>query len=112
MNAKYLGEFEQMVLLSIVRLGNNAYGTTVRKLLADVVERDVSIGGLYTTLERLENKGFLESKKGESSAERGGRAKKYFTVTGEGKRSLRRSRDSMDVLWEGVQLNAGVSLHG
>ena len=59
---KYLGEFEQFLLLSILSLGDEAYGTTIRQLLADKIERDVTIGALYTTLERLEKKGFVESK--------------------------------------------------
>ncbi|WP_462169932.1 PadR family transcriptional regulator [Pseudoalteromonas xiamenensis] len=81
---KYLGEFEQMVLLAIVRLKQDAYGATIRQLLAETIQRDVSIGALYTTLDRLEKKGLLTSMLGESTSERGGRAKKYFNVTADG----------------------------
>lgn len=112
MNEKFLGEFEQMVLLSIIRLGSNAYGTTIRQVLAETIRRDVSIGALYTTLERLERKGFLVGELGEASRERGGRAKKYFSLTGEGEQSLKRSRDAMNKLWQGVHIRSGVLNYG
>ena len=78
--SRFLGEFEQLVLLAILRLGEQAYGTTIRQILLDVIQRDVSIGALYTTLTRLEDKGLIRSAKGEATAERGGRAKKYFEI--------------------------------
>lgn len=101
---KFLGEFEQFVLLAILKLNEQAYGTRIRQLLADEIERDVSIGALYTTLERLEKKGMLSSQLGEASAERGGRAKKFFQVSGEGKRALNQSKSAIDKMWRDVTL--------
>lgn len=102
---KFLGEFEQFVLLAILKLNEQAYGARIRQLLADEIERDVSIGALYTTLERLEKKGMLTSRLGEASAERGGRAKKYFQVSGEGKRALNQSKSAIDRMWRDVALS-------
>lgn len=101
---KFLGEFEQFILLAILKLGENAYGSTIRQLLADTIQRDVTIGALYTTLERLEKKGLLESKMGEATAERGGRAKKYFKVSAQGQSSLKRSKQALNSMWQGVAL--------
>lgn len=102
---KFLGEFEQMLMLSILKLGENAYGTSIRKLLAETINRDVTIGALYTTLERLENKGMVSSKMGESTATRGGRAKKFFEVTAQGNSALRRSKEALTSLWKDVALS-------
>jgi DNA-binding PadR family transcriptional regulator len=104
---KYLGEFEQFLLLSTLKLGDNAYGSTIRQLLADTIQRDVTIGALYTTLERLEKKGLLESKMGEATPERGGRAKKYFKVTAKGEYALKRSKQALTSMWENVTINLG-----
>ena len=102
---KFLGEFEQFLLLAIMRLGDNAYGSTIRQLLAETVGRDVTIGALYTTLERLDKKGLVDSRLGEATAERGGRAKKFYRVTGRGEAALRRSKAALDTLWQGLALN-------
>ena len=104
---KYLGEFEQFLLLSILSLGKDAYGTTIRQHLADEIARDVTIGALYTTLERLEKKGLIDSKMGEVTRERGGRAKKYFTVSTLGQTALQRSKKALSTLWENVMLAQG-----
>lgn len=101
---KFLGEFEQILLLSILKLGTNAYGTSIRQLLAEAISRDISIGALYTTLERLEKKGLVSSKMGESTAERGGRAKKYFEVTATGQSALKKSKEALQTLWSGLAL--------
>lgn len=102
---KYLGEFEQMVLLSIIRLKQDAYGTTIRQTLAESIQRDVTIGALYTTLDRLEKKGLLTSKLGEATNERGGRAKKYFYVTANGLSALKRSKEALTALWQDLSFN-------
>lgn len=101
---KFLGEFEQFLLLAILRLGDNAYGSTIRQLLADSISRDVTIGALYTTLERLEKKGLVESRMGESTSERGGRAKKYFKVSAQGQAALKRSKQALSNMWQGLTL--------
>lgn len=106
---KFLGEFEQFLLLSILKLGDEAYGTTIRQLLADKIERDVTIGALYTTLDRLEKKGFITSKMGEATNERGGRAKKYFRVSALGEQALKRSKQALQVMWKDVALQMGHS---
>jgi DNA-binding PadR family transcriptional regulator len=98
------GEFEQFVLLAILKLGANAYGSAIRQLLAEAVNRDVTIGALYTTLERLEKKGLLTSEMGEVTPDRGGRAKKYFTLTAQGHRALKRSKDALSNMWQGLSL--------
>lgn len=104
---KFLGEFEQFLLLAILRLKDNAYGSTIRQLLSDTIDRDVTIGALYTTLDRLEKKGMLTSRMGEATAERGGRAKKYFSVSAQGQQALKRSRQALDSMWQGLAFNQG-----
>ena len=102
---KYLGEFEQMILLAVVRLDHHAYGSTIRQLLAQEIKRDVTIGALYTTLDRLEKKGLVTSTLGEATSERGGRAKKYFRVSADGQRALKRSKDALTHLWQWIALS-------
>lgn len=99
-----LGEFEHILLLTLVRLGDNAYGMSVRTSIHELIKRDISIGAIYTTLERLQNKGYVESRLGEATAKRGGRAKKYFTVTGKGRAVLREARTNLETLWQGIQI--------
>ena len=103
MSQEYLGEFEQMVLLSIMRLGEEAYGLAVRDELEAVAGRSPSSGALYTTLDRLERKGFLESAAGEASEERGGRPRRYVRLTPRGQEMLARSRNTLLALWEGLE---------
>ncbi len=103
MSQDYLGEFEQMVLLSIMRLGEGAYGMSVREELQTVAGRIPSSGALYTTLDRMEKKGFVESYAGESTQERGGRPRRYVRVTPEGQTLLARARGSLIALWDGLE---------
>jgi len=103
---KYLGEFEHVLLLALIRLAEQAYGTNIRSLLSNVIKRDVSIGALYATLERLENKGLISSFKGESTPERGGRAKRYFEVTAKGKLALKRAKHALTLMWQDVSLSS------
>ena len=98
----YLGEFEHLVLLSIMSLGTNAYGVTVRRYLKETIDRDVSIGALYSTAERLEQKGLITSRKGEAIAERGGKAKRYFKVTQDGITNLKQTRNSFEQMWKNL----------
>lgn len=101
---KFLGEFEQLVLLACIQLGANAYGASLRQLLHDEIQRDVAIGALYSTLERLEKKGMVTSRFGEATAERGGKPKRFFEITAKGQTSLKRSRDAMNTMWQGVSI--------
>ncbi len=83
-----LGEFEQLLLLAILRLGDEAYGVAIRAEIESCARRKVTPGALYTTLERLEAKGLLAARTGEPTPERGGRAKRFYTVTHEGRARL------------------------
>ena len=87
----HLGEFEQLVLLAILRLGENAYGMTIRREIEERAGRPTSIGALYLTLERLEHKSFIQSDIGEATPARGGRAKRFFTVNPSGREMLDKS---------------------
>ncbi len=94
-----LGEFERAVLLAVARLDDNAYGMRIRQELESRLKRTVSIGAVYTTLDRMQDKGFVSSRLGEPTAERGGRAKKFFKVEAPGIKALEHSRDVATALW-------------
>ncbi len=97
-----LGEFEEIVLLTVGILDGNAYGVTIRDEIENRLSRTVSVGALQTTLRRLEKKGFLESNHGESSESRGGRPKLFFTLTASGKKSLEYVRGTRNELWDAL----------
>jgi len=99
----YLGELEQIVLLAVMRLGDGAYATPILEEIESQAGRRVARGALYTALDRLESKGCLRSKLGEPLAERGGRARRYFTVTPAAVRSLKESRLALMRLWRGIE---------
>ena len=99
----YLGEFEQLVLLAVLRLGDHAYAVPMREAIEEAAARSVSRGALYTTLERLEAKGFLASRMGERTVERGGRARRYHSVTPAGLRALRAAREAIARLSTGLE---------
>ena len=86
-----LGEFEQLILLALLRLGSDAYGMRIRREIQERTERPTSLGAVYTTLDRLETKGFVSSWVGEPTPERGGRAKKFFKIEAGGRAALKRS---------------------
>ena len=102
-----LGEFEQLVLLAILRLGDDAYGVTIRAELAERAGRTIAPGALYTALERLETKGMITSRMGDPTPQRGGRAKRYVTVTGAGRHALRRAVRAYERLLDGLDLFGG-----
>src|SRR5215207_11067457 len=101
--AVYLGEFEQVVLLAILRLGEDAYAIPVREEIGLRTGRDVARGALYTALERLEAKGCLRSRMSEPLPERGGRSRRYYTVSQSGLAALRTAREGLLALWSGVE---------
>lgn len=103
MSQDYLGEFEQMVLLCILRLGDDAYGLAIRNEMEEVAGRRPSSGSLYTTLDRLEQKGLLTSEAGEPGGNRGGRRRRYVGVTAEGHALLQESRHRLLALWDGLE---------
>ena len=88
-----LGRFEEIVLLALVRLGENAYGVTIRREIAERTGRDISFGSVYTSLERLARKGYVSPRMGEPTPERGGRAKRYFEIEAPGLHALNQSRE-------------------
>jgi PadR family transcriptional regulator len=94
-----LGEFERAVLLAVTRLRDNAYGVTIRAELEKRLKRGVSLGAVYTTLDRLVEKGMASSTLGEPTPERGGRAKKFFAIEPLGIEALRHSRRASDAIW-------------
>jgi len=96
---RYLGEFELMILLGLMRLGEDAYGVSIARELEQQTGRDVSLGSMYAALERLEAKGLIASSLGEPTAERGGKAKRYFRVTNEGVRQVRETRRVLTAMW-------------
>ena len=102
----FLGEFEQMVLLAVLREEGDGYGMSIRREIEGRAGRDVSIGAVYATLDRLEQKGLVASREGEATPVRGGRARRHFEVTPEGASALRAARAMMDRLWDGVELPA------
>jgi DNA-binding PadR family transcriptional regulator len=90
-----LGSLEHIILLAVVQLDTNAYGMTIRREIEQRTGRNLSIGAVYATLDRLEAKGYVRSVLGEPTAERGGRAKRLFRVEAEGERALRNSQDAI-----------------
>ena len=96
------GSFEQLVLLAVLRLGDNAYGMTVRRELEARTEKPVSLGAVYTTLERLEKKGYLASRGAEGGPEREGRARRLFYVQASGVEALQRALDLLDRMRVGL----------
>ena len=95
----YLGEFELMAILTVIQLGEDAYGVTISRELEKQRGRGVAIGSVYAALERLEEKGLVSSSLGLPTPERGGKAKRYFRVTQEGLRQVRRTRSVLTRLW-------------
>ena len=97
-----LGEFEEIVMLTVGVLYNEAYGVSIKKEIETRLSRKVSVGALQSALKRLEKKGYLESRSGESTQERAGRPKRYFTITAYGKKALAFTRDTRNELWEAI----------
>lgn len=98
----FLGEFEQMLLLAALRLEDGAYGAAISEELERSVGRRVSRGSIYVTLDRLEAKGLIRSTMSASRPERGGRPRRVIEVTDEGVVQLRRSREALETLWDGL----------
>ena len=98
-----IGGFEQMVLLAALRLKNGAYAVTIREELEERTRQNVARGALYTVLERLESKGFLSSRMGDPTPERGGRSRRYYKVTTLGVSALKNEKDAMVRLWQGLE---------
>jgi len=102
-----LGDLEELVLLAVLRLGDEAYGASIREELRAQAGRTVSISTVYVTLMRLEEKGLARSWMGEPSGERGGKAKRHFQVRPEGVEALGASRAIRERMWSGVPQEGG-----
>ena len=102
----YLGEFEQMVLLALIRLQDNAYGVTIRREIQSRTNREVAIGAVYATLERLEKKGYVKSKVSDPQPIPGGRSKKFFRLSRKGATALKHSRDMMRRMADGLTVDS------
>jgi PadR family transcriptional regulator PadR len=98
----YLGEFEHIVLLALIRLGDEAYGVTVRRAIEERTKRQVSIGAIYATLDRMEAKGLVTSRIGEPTAARGGRAKRHFRITSRGLTAVNRTHEALHNMSDGL----------
>lgn len=98
----YLGEFELMLLLAVIHLGDEAYGVPISRELEKQRGRDVSVGSVYAALERLEVKGLVASSLGDPTPERGGKAKRFFRITKEGLRQVRETRRVLTRMWQAI----------
>lgn len=102
MSRSHLGEFEEVVLLTVAVLHDQAYGIAIKSDMEERLQRNVSVGAMRTALKRLENKGFLTSVLGEPTAVRGGKRKRFFTVTIAGKKALERAMEVRKKLWRAI----------
>ena len=107
-----LGEFEELVILTIGILNNEAYSVAIKNEIESRLSRSVSMGALHTALKRLEEKGFLKSYAGEATEERAGRPKRYFEITALGKKAMLYAKSTRDELWRAIpktvlQINIG-----
>src|SRR6185436_14636473 len=98
-----VGSFELMVMLALMRLKDDAYGVPISREIEAGTGREVAMGSVYAALERLESKGLVASEIGEPTAERGGRAKRYFRVTPKGLKEVRSTQRALTTLWSGVK---------
>jgi PadR family transcriptional regulator PadR len=105
--SEHLGAFEQIVLLAIVRLGEGAYGVPIRHEIEKRTGRSVSVGALYSTLDRLEAKRLVHSWFADATPQRGGRSKRYFRLLPDGAQALARSKTMLDRMWQGVRVKGG-----
>lgn len=97
-----LGEFEEVVMLTVAVLYDNAYGVSIKKEIENRLGRKVSVGALQSALKRLEDKGYLSSKQGGASSDRGGRPKRFFSITSSGKEAIKQTKEMRDELWNAI----------
>ncbi len=98
----FIGEFEEIVLLTVMLLGEGAYGVGIKKEIESRLGRTVSIGALHTALQRMTDKGLVKSELGEATAERGGKRKRFFQVTPEGVSILERAKSDRMKMWQSI----------
>ncbi len=102
MKGSYLGEFEELVLLTVGVLDKDAYGLSVQEEISKQAKRKATLSAVHAVLNRLQDKGFLESEFGAASPERGGKRKRIFKITNMGKEALKASRELRDQLWDQI----------
>lgn len=102
MKGTYLGEFQEVVLLTILILGDEAYGVMIQEEIGTRLNREISRGALHSALTRLVEKGFIRSETGGASAIRGGRRKRYYRLTNRGKEALQMAKTIRDSLWNAI----------
>lgn len=105
----YIGEFEQIVMLALLQLGDGAYGVQVRREIEERTGREATVGAVYATLDRLEEKGYVSSRVGEATAERGGRAKRIFRTEASGVHALRQSQEALRRMTQGLKQLKGLA---
>ena len=103
MGHAYLGEFEQLVLLAVWRLGDDGYGMRIRQEIEDRLDRRVTIGAVYVTLERLALKGCVRTRTGDPTPQRGGRAKRFYAITPTGIAALEDAKRQLARMWQGLR---------
>ena len=106
MRKTYLGELEEVVLLTVALLYEEAYGVAVTQKLIELTEREISISAVHATLHRLEEKGFLKSRTGGATQERGGRRKRFFQLTASGSKAINEIRSMRELFWNQISLRA------
>jgi DNA-binding PadR family transcriptional regulator len=110
MNRQHLTDFELMILLAILRIGENAYGVPIAKEIEQTGKRSVLLGAIYAALDRLEDNGLVASAYGDPTPERGGRAKRFFKVTPRGLKAVKDTQRAFTALWTGIpQLKGGTA---
>ena len=107
MSRESLGHFELLVMLALVRQGEEAYGVPIADAIAQSTGKQVILASVYNTLERLEEKGLVRSTLGQPTPQRGGRAKRYFSITTAGLREVRAAKKALTVLWRGIPVHEG-----
>ena len=110
MPRQHLTDFELMILLAILRVGDDAYGVPIAKEIEQTAKRAVLLGAIYTCLDRLEENGLVASTYGDPTPERGGRAKRFFKITGKGLKAVKDTQRAFTALWSGIpQLKGGAA---
>ena len=107
MSRDSLGHFELLVILALLRQGDEAYGVPIADAIAQSTGKQVILASVYNTLERLEEKGLVRSTLGQPTPQRGGRAKRYFSITTAGLREVRAAKKALTVLWRGIPVQEG-----
>jgi DNA-binding PadR family transcriptional regulator len=107
MSRESLGHFELLVLLALLRVGDDAYGVPIAHAIEQSTGKPVIVASVYNTLERLEEKGLIRSAIGQPTPERGGRAKRYFSITSAGRREVSAAKRALTLLWRGIPVGEG-----